>query len=144
MLALFFQLKKACDQALYCLYGHPNKRSKLKHLVDHGVPNVDLTWERCVSPYVYLRPEKLPEFDDFKSSSILTDTVAFYKKIVDLIPAQFPDIESRQRQVEEWLKSGNTRNFPNTFQVLSTSSFKVRPHQESRRKEKKKGESPES
>ena len=85
--------------------------------VDHGVSNIDLTWERCVSPYVYLRPEKLPEFDDFKSFSILTDTVAFYKKMADLIPAEF-DVKARQEQVEKWLKSGNSRDFP-TFQVDS-------------------------
>jgi len=31
-------------QALYCLYAHPSKKSKLKHLVDHGVSNVAFTW----------------------------------------------------------------------------------------------------
>ena len=41
-------LKKACDQALYCLYAHPSKKSKLKHLVDHVASNVDLEWEHCV------------------------------------------------------------------------------------------------
>jgi hypothetical protein len=32
------------SQALYCMYAHPSKKSKLKHLVDHGVSNVAFTW----------------------------------------------------------------------------------------------------
>ena len=109
--ALADQLRKNLDQAMYCLYAHPSKKSKLKHLVDHSVSNIALRWERCMSPYQYLRPEKLPEYDDFKSNSILAETVLFFKRIVALIPDQF-NLQGRNKSVKEYLTSGSDTNFP--------------------------------
>ena len=109
--ALADQLRKNLDQAMYCLYAHPSKKSKLKHLVDHAVPNIALRWDRCMSPYQYLRPEKLPEYDDFKSNSILAETVLFFKRIVALIPDSF-DLQGRNRAVKEFLTSGSDKDFP--------------------------------
>ena len=35
------QIKAALDQALYCLYSHPSKKSsKARHLVDHNISQV--------------------------------------------------------------------------------------------------------
>ena len=31
------EIDAAIEQCFYCLYGHPNKRAKAKHLEDHGV-----------------------------------------------------------------------------------------------------------
>ena len=109
--AMADQLRKNLDQAMYCLYAHPSKKSKLKHLVDHSVPNIALRWDRCMSPYQYLRPEKLPEYDDFKSNSILSETVLFFKRIVALIPEQF-NLQGRNRSVKEYLTSGPDFDFP--------------------------------
>ena len=109
--AMADQLRKNLDQAMYCLYAHPSKKSKLKHLVDHAVPNIALRWDRCMSPYQYLRPEKLPEYDDFKSNSILAETVIFFKRIVALIPDHF-DLQGRNKAVKEFLTSGSDKNFP--------------------------------
>ena len=39
-------IKKAMDQVLYCLYTHPSKKSKAKHLVDHGATPRMLTWTK--------------------------------------------------------------------------------------------------
>ena len=33
-------LDAGVEQAFYCLYGHPNKRAKAKHLQDHNVTPV--------------------------------------------------------------------------------------------------------
>ena len=33
-------LQLALEQCFYCLYAHPNKRSKARHLQDHGVEEV--------------------------------------------------------------------------------------------------------
>ena len=33
-------LENALEQCYYCLYGHPNKRAKAKHLQDHSAPQV--------------------------------------------------------------------------------------------------------
>ena len=109
--AMADQLRKNLDQAMYCLYAHPSKKSKLKHLVDHSVSNIALRWYRCMSPYQYLRPEKLPEYDDFKSNSILAETVVFFKRIVATIPDQF-NLQGRNKSVKEYLTSGPDTPFP--------------------------------
>ena len=114
--AMADQLRKNLDQAMYCLYAHPSKKSKLKHLVDHSVSNIALRWERCMSPYQYLRPEKLPEYDDFKSNSILAETVLFFKRVVALIPDQF-DLQGRNKAVKEYLTSGSDIDFPKFSKV---------------------------
>ena len=37
------QIKAALDQALYCLYSHPSKKSsKARHLVDHNISQVHI------------------------------------------------------------------------------------------------------
>merc|ERR1712020_79881 len=108
--AMADQLRKNLDQAMFCLYAHPSKKSKLKHLVDHSVPNVALRWDRCMSPYQYLRPEKLPEYDDFKSNSILAETVLFFKRIVALIPDEF-NLQTRNKSMKEYLTSGSDTSF---------------------------------
>ena len=69
------------EQALYCLYAHPSKKSKARHLVDHGISNIAFTWDRCLKPYLYLRPKKLPEYDDLKSASVISETVVFFRRI---------------------------------------------------------------
>ena len=33
-------LDMAFEQCVYCLYGHPNKKGKAKHLQDHNVSTV--------------------------------------------------------------------------------------------------------
>ena len=75
------QLCKNMEQALYCLYAHPSKKSKARHLVDHGISNIAFTWDRCLKPYLYLRPKKLPEYDDLKSASVISETVVFFRRI---------------------------------------------------------------
>ena len=80
------QLCKYMDQALFCLYAHPSKKSKARHLVDHGISNVAFTWDQCLKPYVYLRPKKLPEYDDLKSASITSEVVIFFRRIIALVP----------------------------------------------------------
>ena len=50
--------------------------------------------EQSLAPYLFLRPEKLPEFDDFKSNSISVETMSFFKRIVAVVPDSF-DIDER-------------------------------------------------
>ena len=106
------QLCRNMDQALFCLYAHPSKKSKARHLVDHGISNIAFTWERCLKPYVYLRPRKLPEFDDLKSASIISETVIFFKRIVALVPDRFR-IHKRAKRVKDYLMDSSQKKFPN-------------------------------
>ena len=34
------ELEEMLDQCFYCMYGHPNRKTKARHLQDHGVPRV--------------------------------------------------------------------------------------------------------
>ena len=81
------QVKAGLDQALYCLYAHPSKKSKTpRHLTDHNVSQVGLTWPRALVLYRYVRPTKLPEHDDVKTLSITADTESLLRRIVALVP----------------------------------------------------------
>jgi hypothetical protein len=57
-----------------------------------------------------LRPEKLPEFDDFKSNSISAETMTFFKRTVAVVPDSF-DLEGREAHTVKYLKS-DSDNFP--------------------------------
>jgi hypothetical protein len=83
------QLKKALDQALFCLYCHPSKKSKSKYLVDHGISNMALRWDMCGQLYSYVYPKKLPEFDDYRQNSISSDTEALLKRIHACVPEEY-------------------------------------------------------
>ena len=99
------------EQALYCLYAHPSKKSKARHLVDHGISNIAFTWDRCLKPYLYLRPKKLPEYDDLKSASVVQETVVFFRRIIALVPDRFR-IKRREKLVRRHLHSPHQKEFP--------------------------------
>ena len=46
------QIKAALDQALYCLYSHPSKKSsKARHLVDHNISQVHIKIYTLLIPF---------------------------------------------------------------------------------------------
>ena len=63
-----------------------------------------------MSPYQFLKPETLPEFDDFKSNSISVETMTFFKRIVAVVPDSF-DIDAREAHIIKYLKS-DSETFP--------------------------------
>ena len=105
------QLCKSMEQALYCLYAHPSKKSKARHLVDHGISNIAFTWKHCLKPYLFLRPKKLPEYDDLKSASVVQETVVFFRRIIALVPDRFR-IKKREKLVRRHLHSPDQKEFP--------------------------------
>ena len=105
------QLCKNMEQALFCLYAHPTKKSKARHLVDHGCNNITFTWELSFKPYVFLRPKKLPEYDDLRSASIVSETVVFFKRIIALVPGRFR-IKKREKMVRKYLHDPNAKELP--------------------------------
>ena len=89
------QIKSNLDQAIYCLFSHPSKKSRVRHLGDHGVSQVALTWERAVKLYQYIKPDKIPEHDDVKLLSISLDSESFLRRLFALIPLEV-GIEKRR------------------------------------------------
>uniref|UniRef100_A0AAR5P9I3 Calcineurin-binding protein cabin-1 MEF2-binding domain-containing protein n=1 Tax=Dendroctonus ponderosae TaxID=77166 RepID=A0AAR5P9I3_DENPD len=75
------------EQALFCLYLYPSKKNKIsRHLVDHNVNPIPLTWQRSFQLYQYYAPDSLPEFNSYKSQSISADLEQLFKRIIGLIP----------------------------------------------------------
>ena len=64
------EYQQAYEQCVYCLYNHPNRKGKARHLQDHNAPRVTLQWKEAKDIYEYFKPKSLPEFDGYKSETI--------------------------------------------------------------------------
>ncbi|XP_013404378.1 calcineurin-binding protein cabin-1 [Lingula anatina] len=82
------ELDHAIEQCFYCLYGHPNKRTKAKHLQDHNAPQVTLSWERAVVLFDYFKPKTMPEFDSYRTSAVSAELEHLLRRISMLVPQQ--------------------------------------------------------
>ncbi|XP_049819856.1 calcineurin-binding protein cabin-1-like isoform X2 [Aethina tumida] len=77
------------EQSLFCLYQYPTKSNKVsRHLADHNVTPLHLTWERGFQLYEFYVPTSLPEFNSFKNESISTDLKDLLKRIIGLVPPE--------------------------------------------------------
>ncbi|XP_050504043.1 calcineurin-binding protein cabin-1 isoform X3 [Diabrotica virgifera virgifera] len=75
------------EQAMFCLYQHPSKKNKVsRHLADHNVDPLPLTWERACQLFEFYGPEHLPEFNSYKNASISADLEQLFKRIIALVP----------------------------------------------------------
>ena len=90
-LSLFQVLLQELEQCYYCLYGHPNKRAKIRGLVDHGAEQVflhrliplssdssvlfqiPLKWESALMLIEHYHPVPLPSIDDTKSPQVTAE-----------------------------------------------------------------------
>ncbi len=55
------EVEQMIEQCYYCLYGHPSKRTKAKHLQDHGVTQVSNRVARCSPVIVCHRSALVPD-----------------------------------------------------------------------------------
>ncbi|KAK4314950.1 hypothetical protein Pmani_013818 [Petrolisthes manimaculis] len=91
------------EQVSFCLYSQPSRKSKHKHLRDHGVQQIGLCWERALQLYNFYCPPQLPDFQSSQIPSITDDVAALYKRIF----AQFPhevQPEDNLPSVEAYIK----------------------------------------
>lgn len=104
-------LEQVCqymEQCVYCLFGHPGRKNKLKHLTDHGVTPHTLDWKRAQQVYEIFRPPTLPALEG-KISGITADTEQLFIRILDLLPADgdpqkyIPEIEKYIKGIENKL-----------------------------------------
>jgi len=65
---------------------HPNKRTKTRHLEDHNVGPVALTWDNCQPVFDFFKPKILPEYDSYKASTVSAELECLLRRIVALIP----------------------------------------------------------
>ncbi|KAF9407171.1 hypothetical protein HW555_012710 [Spodoptera exigua] len=92
------QVVQYMEQCVFCLFGHPGRKNKLKHLVDHNVPPYTLDWKRAQQVYEIFRPPTLPALEG-KLPGITADTEQLFHKILALLPPEcdpqkyLPDID---------------------------------------------------
>ncbi|KAJ8933152.1 hypothetical protein NQ314_014179 [Rhamnusium bicolor] len=59
-----------------------------RHLADHNVDPLPLTWERAFQLYEFYGPDRLPEFNSYKNASISADLEQLLKRIIALVPPE--------------------------------------------------------
>ncbi|XP_017772871.1 PREDICTED: calcineurin-binding protein cabin-1-like [Nicrophorus vespilloides] len=78
------------EQAFFCLYQHPCKKNKIsRHLADHNVNPLPLTWSRAQQLYEYFCPDDLPEFDSYKAKSISADLEQLLQRFTSIVPKEY-------------------------------------------------------
>ncbi|CAL4068068.1 unnamed protein product, partial [Meganyctiphanes norvegica] len=95
-------LHQALEQTSFCLYSHPSKKAKHKHLRDHGVAQIGLTLDGALQLYAYYRPTTLPDFQTSQIPSITDEVAALHKRLIALIPVDKTP-ESKLVGVEDYL-----------------------------------------
>ncbi|XP_078611980.1 calcineurin-binding protein cabin-1-like isoform X3 [Branchiostoma floridae x Branchiostoma japonicum] len=79
-------LEMSLEQCYYCLYGHPNKKAKARHLMEHESPQVPLTWDDVEPMFEFFKPKVIPEFDSYKTSTVSAELEHLLRRIVALVP----------------------------------------------------------
>ncbi|KAI8437320.1 hypothetical protein MSG28_011679 [Choristoneura fumiferana] len=101
------QLVQLMEQCIYCLYGHPSRKTKVKYFEDHNVTPYSLDWHRAQQLYEIFRPVTLPELEG-KVSAITTDTEQLFQRILALLPSDC-DPQKYVPEVEKYIKGTKTR-----------------------------------
>lgn len=104
-------LEQVCqymEQCVYCLFGHPMRKNKLKYLIDHNVTAFPLDWKRAQQLYEIFKPPLLPALEG-KVPGITADTEQLFHRILELLPPEcdptkyLPDIEKYIKGIEDKL-----------------------------------------
>ncbi|XP_040064460.1 calcineurin-binding protein cabin-1 [Ixodes scapularis] len=81
-------LTNGIEQCFYCLYGHPSRRGKVKHLQEHNSRQVSLSWERTKQVFDFFKPSIMPEFDSYRTSTVSSELEVLLKRIVSMVPPE--------------------------------------------------------
>lgn len=79
-------LEQSIEQCFYCLYGHPSRKSRSRHLQEHGSPQIALTWQGAEVVYEYFKPQCMPEFDNYKINTVTGELENLLRRILTLVP----------------------------------------------------------
>ncbi|XP_023231855.1 calcineurin-binding protein cabin-1-like [Centruroides sculpturatus] len=101
-------LESGLEQCFYCLYGHPSKRTKAKHLQEHNAQMITLTWERSFLLFEYFKPSVLPEFDSYRTNTVSAELENLLRRILALIPAD-EDPSSRVDAITAYIEGGTDK-----------------------------------
>ncbi|XP_069132021.1 uncharacterized protein [Argopecten irradians] len=79
-------IEQSYEQCVYCLFGHPSKKGRARHLMDHNAAQIDLTWDSAQKIFEYFKPNSVPEFDSYKADAVSADVETLLKRIAQLVP----------------------------------------------------------
>ncbi|ODM96024.1 Calcineurin-binding protein cabin-1 [Orchesella cincta] len=91
------ETRNCMEQAIFCLYSHPSKKSKVKNLKDHNAPGIILSWKMCPLLYNYYCPDELPEFDSY--GSIGAEVEALFQRLLEIVPLDLMPTD-RQKEIQ--------------------------------------------
>lgn len=111
-------LTNGIEQCFYCLYGHPNRRGKVKHLQEHNAKPVSLTWDGCKHLFDFFKPQYLPGFDSYKASTVSSELEVLLKRITALVPPE-QDPSNIETTIAAYI-DGSVNTFPT---LPDTSNF---------------------
>nr|CAD7425235.1 unnamed protein product [Timema monikensis] len=129
----WYRLRQEVEQVVFCLYAHPNKKTKSTNLVsllietitsphlsprlqarylqDHGVPPIPLLWEQAMQLFQFYHPEVLPEFDSNQIPSISSDVEVLFRRIIALVPEQCSPGKNQSTPHFNWGGGGGRGDF---------------------------------
>lgn len=111
-------LNNGIEQCFYCLYGHPHRRGKVKHLQEHNAKQVSLTWDNCKQVFDFFKPQYLPGFDSYKASTVSSELEVLLKSIAALVPPD-QDPSNMETTIAAYI-DGSVDTFPT---LPDTSNF---------------------
>lgn len=76
------------EQCVFCLFGHPSKKTRLRYLVDHDVTPTSLDWDRAQQIYELYKPIYIPDVQAPKTSSITVETEQLFQRMLSLLPSE--------------------------------------------------------
>ncbi|XP_073971661.1 calcineurin-binding protein cabin-1-like isoform X2 [Rhodnius prolixus] len=81
----YIKIIQQVDQIFYCLYGQ-QKKNKARHIVDHNVLGLAMTWNRAQQVFVFARPRELPSYDSTGRCCVTGDMENLYLKLLEMVP----------------------------------------------------------
>lgn len=103
------------EQAFFCLFQHPSKKNKVsRHLADHNVNPLSLTWDYAQQLYEFYQPKALPEFDSYRYSSITNEMEQLLLRILALVPSDY-DPQHLVPKINDFI-NGQSETLPEPIQ----------------------------
>lgn len=80
-------VSQCLEQVVYCLFGHPSKKTKTRYLYDHNVIPNKLDWNLAQNTFELYRPYEMPGFNSYKLGSITSETEQLLQRMLSLMPS---------------------------------------------------------
>lgn len=80
-------ISQCLEQVVFCLFGHPSKKTKIRYLYDHNATPSKLDWNLAQNIFELYRPYEMPGFNSYKLGSITSETEQLLQRMLSLMPS---------------------------------------------------------